>query len=208
MNTKNLLLTAGIGVLTLGSLSFAAINSKWPKPFDETIKTAVESNNYSALSDTAKSKISQEQFANMVAKKSEHAAVETAIESGDYTAYKNAMIAQIPSEAEFQKMVAAHKARTETQAKIETAVKNNDFAAFKTAVEAQRAQMASNHPGMDGDAPKAPSDEQLQKKFNTLVEYYKTNGKLPDVGGPGFGGKGMMSGKWMGGHGPRGGRGE
>ena len=61
----------------------------------------------------------------MVAKKSEHAAVEVAIESGDYAAFKNAMIAQIPSEAEFQKMVAAHKARTETQAKIETAVKNN-----------------------------------------------------------------------------------
>lgn len=207
MNTKNLLIAAGIGVLTLGSLSFAAINGKWPKPFDETVKTAIESNNYSALSDTAKSKITQEQFAQMVAKKSEHAAVETAIESGDYAAFKNAMIAQIPSEAEFQKMVVAHKARTETHAKIEAAVKNNDFAAFKSAVEAQKAQMVANHPGMEGDAPKALSDEKLQKHFDTLVEYYKTNGKLPEIG------KGMMEGKWLEMpfrhfSGPRGGRGE
>lgn len=138
----------------------------------------------------------------MVAKKTEHAAVESAIEAGDYTAFKNAMIAQIPTEAEFQKMVTAHKSRTETQAKIETAVKNNDFAAFKVAVQAQKAQMVANHPEMGDKAPKALSDEMLQKHFNTLVEYYKTNGKLPDVGGPGFGGHGM-SGK-MGGHTPRG----
>lgn len=203
MNTKNLLIATSIGVLALGSLSFAAINGKWPKPFDETVKTAVESNNYSALSDTAKSKITQEQFTQMVAKKSEHAAVETAIESGDYAAFKNAMIAQIPSEAEFQKMVVAHKAQTETQAKIEAAVKNNDFAAFKSAIEAQKAQMVANHPGMDGNAPKALSDEKLQKHFETLVEYYKTNGKLPEMG-KGFG----PAGKGMGGHGPRGGRGE
>ncbi len=139
----------------------------------------------------------------MVAKKSEHAAVETAIESGNYTAFKNAMIAQIPSEAEFQKMVVAHKVRTETQTKIEAAVKNNDFAAFKSAVEAQKAQMAANHPGMESDTPKALSNERLQKHFDTLVEYYKTNGKLPDIG-KGFG----PAGKGMGGHGPRGGRGE
>ncbi len=208
MNTKTLLMVAGVGALTLWSLSFAAINAKWPKAFDETVKTAIESNNYSSLSDTAKSKITQEQFAQMVEKKAEHAAVAIAIESGNYTAFKSAMIAQIPSEAEFQKMVAAHKARTETQTKIETAVKNNDFAAFKSAVEAQKAQMINNHPGMDGDAPKALNEDELQKKFNTLVEYYKSNGKLPDVGGPGFGIKGMMGGKWMGDHGPRGGRGE
>jgi hypothetical protein len=119
-------------------------------------------------------------------KRAEHQAVENAIESGDYTAFKNAMIAQIPSEAEFQKMVAAHKARTESQVKIETAVKNNDFTAFKAAIEEQKANMASNHPGMGNDTPKALSNEKLQKHFDTLVEYYKTNGKLPEMG-KGFG---------------------
>jgi hypothetical protein len=140
MNTKTLLIGASIGVLTLGSLSFAAINGKWSRQMDETVKAAVESNNYAALSEAAKAKITQEQFTQMVAKKTEHQAVENALSSGDYTAFKNAMIAQIPSEAEFQKMVAAHKARTESQAKIETAVKNNDFTAFKAAIEAQKAQ--------------------------------------------------------------------
>lgn len=166
---------------------------------DETVKTAVESNNYATLSATAKAKITQEQFAQMVAKKSEHQAVENAIESGDYVAFKNAMIAGIPNEAEFQKMVAAHKARTETQTKIETAVKNNDFTAFRAAVEAQKAQMVANHPDMGNDSPKALSDEKLQKHFDTLVEYYKTNGKLPEMG-KGFG----PVGKGMGEHGIRG----
>lgn len=199
MNTKTLLIGAGIGVLTLGSLSFAAINGKWPRAFDETVKTATESNNYAALSDSAKAKISQEQFAHMVEKKNEHQAIENAIESGDYAAFKNAMMVQIPTEAEFQKMVAAHKTRTETQAKIEAAVKNNDFAAFKAAIEAQKTQMAIDHPNMGNDVPKALSDEKLQKHFDTLVEYYKTNGKLPEIG-KGFG----PGGKGIGGHGPRG----
>lgn len=139
----------------------------------------------------------------MVAKGAQHEAVEKAISSGDYAAFKNAMIAQIPSEAEFQKMVVAQKARTEAQAKIELAVKNNDFAAFKTAMEAQKAQMLASHPDMPTDAPKA-TDEKLQKHFDSLVAYYKTNGKLPEMG-KGFGpmGGGMKGGK-MGEHGPRG----
>lgn len=203
MNTKTLLIGASIGVLTLGSLSFAAVNGKVGKGADfSAVKTAVDANNYAGLPETAKAKITPEQFAQMVAKKTEHQAVESAVEAGNYTAFKNAMIAQIPNEAEFQKMVAAHKARTESQAKIETAVKNNDFTAFKAAVEAQKAQMTLNHPNMGNDVPKA-SDDKLQKHFDTLVAYYKKNGTLPEIG-KGFG----PAGKGMGGHGPRGGRGE
>lgn len=212
MNTKTLLIGAGIGVLTLGSLSFAAVNGKMGKWADfSAVRTAVEANNYASLPDTAKAKISETQFAEMVAKGAQHEAVEKAISSGDYAAFKNAMIAQIPTETEFQKMVATQKARTEAQAKIELAVKNNDFAAFKAAMEAQKAQMLANlptgqagHPDMPTDAPKALSDEKLQKHFDSLVAYYKTNGKLPEMG-EGFGpmGGGMKGGK-MGGHSPRG----
>lgn len=188
MNTKTLLIGAGIGILTLGSLSFAAVTGKLAKGADFTlVKTAVEANNYAALPETAKTKITEAQFAEMVQKSSEHKAVEAALVSGDYTAFKAALVAQIPTEAEFQNMVAAHKAHTETQVKIETAVKNNDFAAFKVAIEAQKAQMVANHSGTDdAKAPKALSDAQLQKHFNTLVEYYKANGKLPEMG-KGFG---------------------
>lgn len=139
----------------------------------------------------------------MVAKGAQHEAVEKAISSGDYVAFKNVMIAQIPTETEFADMVARHKAHTEAQAKIKLAVKNNDFAAFKAAMEAQKAQMLANHPDMPTDAPKA-TDEKLQKHFDSLVAYYKTNGKLPEMG-KGFGpmGGGMKGGK-MGGHSPRG----
>lgn len=209
MNTKTLLIGAGIGVLTLGSLSFAAVNGKMGKwPDFSAVRTAVEANNYASLPDTAKAKISEAQFAKMVAKGAQHEAVEKAVSSGDYAAFKNAMIAQIPTEAEFAEMVAHHKTHTEAQAKIELAVKNNDFAAFKAAMEAQKSQMLANlptrqagHPDMPTDAPKALSDEKLQKHFDSLVAYYKTNGKLPEMGkgfGPMGGGKGGM-----GGHGPR-----
>jgi hypothetical protein len=197
MNTKTLLIGAGIGALTLGSLSFAAVNGKMGKGADfSAVRTAVEANNYASLPDTAKAKITETMFADMVQKSVEHKTVENAITAGDYVAFKNAMIAQIPTEAEFQKMVSAHKTRTETQEKIEAAVKNNDFTAFKAAIEAQKAQMIANHPHMGNDALKALSDEKLQKHFDTLVTYYKTNGKLPEVG-KGFGpmGGGMMGGK-------------
>lgn len=184
MNTKTLLIGSALGVLTLGSLSFAAVNGKLTRDTDfSAIRTALEANNYASLPDTAKAKISEAQFAQMVARNEEHEAVEKAISSGDYVAFKNAMIAQIPTETEFAEMVARHKAHTEAQAKIELAVKNNDFAAFKAAMESQKAQMLAGHPDMPNDAPKALSDEKLQKHFDRLVEYYTENGKLPDVGG-------------------------
>ena len=193
MNTKSLLIAAGVTTVLLGSMTFAAVSGKTARPDFAAVQTAVEANNYASLPDAAKAKISETEFADMVQKFLEHKAVENAITAGDYAAFKAAMIAQIPSETEFQKMVAEHKAHAETQAAIETAVKNNDFAAFKAAVTAERTRMAANlptgqagNPNTDDDAPKALSDAQLKKHFNTLVEYYKANGKLPEMG-KGFG---------------------
>lgn len=186
MNTKSLLIAAGVTTVLLGSMTFAAVSGKTGRPDFAAVQTAVETNNYASLPDAAKAKISETEFADMVQKFLEHKAVENAITAGDYAAFKAAMIAQIPSETEFQKMVAEHKAHAETQAAIETAVKNNDFAAFKAAVTAERTRMAANNSNKDDDAPKALSDAQLKKHFNTLVEYYKANGKLPEMG-KGFG---------------------
>lgn len=199
MNTKNVLIAAGVGTVLLGSLSFAAVNGKMNRPDFSEVRTAIESNNYASLTDEAKTKITEDQFAHMVEKEAQHKAVESAIEAGDYGAFKNAMIAQIPDEAEFQKMVAAHKARSLAQQAVETAVKNNDFNAFKSAIEAQKA----NHPWFGNADDKTPSDDSLQKRFDTLVEYYKTNGKLPEMG-KGFGPMGEGRGMW-GARGPRGG---
>lgn len=199
MNTKNILIAAGVGTVLLGSLSFAAVNGKMNRPDFSAVKTAIESNTYSRLPDEAKTKITEAQFAQMVQKESWHKAVESAIEAGDYAAFKTAMIAQIPDETQFQTMVAAHKARATSRAAIEAAVKNNDFSAFKTAIETQKA----NHPGMWDATPKVLSDDKLQKHFDSLVESYKVNGELPEMG-KGFGPMGW--GKLMGGmRGPRGG---
>ncbi len=186
MNTKNVLIATGIATILLGSMTFAAVSGKTDRPDFALVQTAVEANSYASLPDTAKAKISETEFAEMVQKSNEHKAVENAINSGDYSAFKAAMIAQIPSETEFQKMVNEHKTHAATRTAIETAVKNNDFTAFKAAITAERAQMEANHPNKDDNAPKALSDAQLQKHFNSLVEYYKKNGKLPEMGN-GFG---------------------
>lgn len=205
MNTKNVLVVAGVASVLLGSLTFAAVSGKINRPDFFAVKTAVETNNYTSLPDTAKAKITEAQFAEMVQKATEHKALENAITAGDYTAFKAAMVAQIPTEAEFQKMVVGHKARIENQTAIEIAVKNNDFSAFKAAMIAKKAQMDANHQRPDVDNH-TRSDAQIQKHFDTLVVYYKANGKLPDVGGLGFGhiaGEGKRVGGKMGKYGPR-----
>ncbi len=206
MNTKNVLVAASVATVLLGSLTFAAVSGKANRPDFFAVKTAVEANNYASLPDMAKVKITEAQFAEMVQKTTEQKTVKNAITAGDYAAFKNAMIAQIPSEAEFQKMVTEHKARVVNQTAIETAVKNNDFSAFKTFMTAKKAQIDSNHARPDGDNHTL-SDAQIQKHFDTLVVYYKANGKLPYADAPGFGrmvGEGKMMGGKMRGHGPLG----
>lgn len=202
MNTKSVLIAASLGTLILGSLSFAAVNSAKKSPADmEAVHAAVESGSYATLPEMAKTKITEEQFNIMVAKQTEHKAVEDAIAARDYTAFKNAMIAQIPTETEFQKMVEGRKSMEATKAAIETAVKNNDFTAFKASIEAGRAHMETKRPeGTPEFEPKAVDDSKLQSHFNELVEYYKTNGKLPEMGkgfkfGPGMGGMKGHSGR-------------
>ena len=199
MNKK--ILTTGIvlGALALSGVTFAAFGGNVGQGDFSAVQTAVASNNYASLSTADQAKISTTQFADMVTKYNARKAVQDAITAGDYTAFKNAKIAQIPTETEFQKMVTMEKSRVATQASIETAVKNNDFAAYKTAIAAQQAAMAANHP--NGGTRPAPTDAQLQTRFNKLVTYYKTNGKLPMMGwmGGGFGGG------RSGGHVPRGG---
>ncbi len=146
-----------------------------------TIQKAVAANDYTSLPDEVKSTLTEERFNDMVAKQAEHAALQASIEAGDYTAFKNAMIAQIPSEADFQKMVTESKTRAENKTKLETAVKNNDFAAYKALLVEQKAQMEAHRPeGMTDDKVRPePTDEQLQKRFDALVASYAENGTLP-----------------------------
>lgn len=203
MNKKTLI-GVGLALATLSTLSFAATKvGKMNTESFATIHAAIESNDYASLPDTIKSTLTEERFNDMVAKQAEHAALQASIEAGDYTAFKNALIAQIPSEEEFQMMVTQQKTRAEHKTKLETTVKNNDFAAYKVLLTEQKAQMEARRPEgmMDDTVRPEPTDKQLQKRFDALVAGYAENGTLPDTmaGGPGFGGK--MGGHVRGGHG-------
>ncbi len=111
-------------------------------------------------------------------------AVEKAIESGDYAAFREAMIAQIPTEAEFQKRVAAHKAHMVALTAIQTAIKNNDFTAFKKAHEDMKAAMSEFHTE-NGITPKTPDEAEMKKHFEEMVAKYKADGTLPEEFGKG-----------------------
>jgi len=111
-------------------------------------------------------------------------AVEKAIESGDYAAFREAMIAQIPTEADFQKRVAAHKAHAVALTAIQTAVKNNDFAAFQKAHTDMKASMSEFHTE-NGITPKTPDAEEMKEHFEEMVAKYKADGTLPTEFGKG-----------------------
>jgi hypothetical protein len=109
----------------------------------ETIKAAIEANDYSKLSATEQTKITKDQFAQMVT---------------------------------------MNKARAAHEAAILVAVKANDFTAFQKAHTDFKAIMDANKPA---DAPAnnktEPTTEQQKARFDELVTYYKTNGKLPEM---------------------------
>ena len=109
----------------------------------ETIKAAIEANDYSKLSTKEQSKITKEQFTQMVA---------------------------------------MNKARAAHEAAILAAVKTNDFTAFQKAHTDFKVIMDANKPA---DAPAnnktEPTAEQQKARFDELVSYYKTNGKLPEM---------------------------
>jgi hypothetical protein len=109
----------------------------------ETIKAAIEANDYSKLSATEQTKITKDQFAQMVT---------------------------------------MNKARAAHEAAILAAVKANDFTAFQKAHTDFKAIMDANKPA---DAPAnnktEPTTEQQKARFDELVTYYKTNGKLPEM---------------------------
>jgi len=125
------------------------VKNSLPNRADFTaIKTAVESNNYASLSVDEKAKITEAQFAKMVAQNTARTAEDNAITAGDYTAFRNAKIAQIPDEAQFKDMVAVRAAHATAQAAIETAIKNNDFAAFQKAHADLKAALVALNPDM------------------------------------------------------------
>lgn len=115
----------------------------------------------------------------MVAQNTARTAEDNAIKAGDYTAFRNAKIAQIPDEAEFKDMVAIRAAQATAQTAIETAIKNNDFAAFQKAhidLQAAMVTLKFDRPGFES---KTPDVTQMKKRFDQMVTKYKADGTLP-----------------------------
>lgn len=124
----------------------------------ETIRSAITANDYSLLSTSEQSKITTDQFAQMVS---------------------------------------MNAARTAHQSALESAVKNNNFVAYQTEQTSFKATMdnlrmsdAREWEDTDDetharrqDSKASPSIQQQKARFNKLVEYYKTNGSLPQAAG-------------------------
>lgn len=153
---------------------------------DDTVRAAIEASDYSQLSTDMQDKISEDRFAKMTERHATKAAVQTAIENGDYDAFVEVaderMLDRIEDQEDFDKMVTRHQTRTAHREAIETAVKNNDFAAFDAAMEAHKTAMEALDDGDDHPRhTERPTltDEQKQEKFDKLVEYYTENGELP-----------------------------
>lgn len=188
---KTLLIAGGtvIGIAVAGGM-FAYQDGKIGRfSADETVQAAIDSNDYAQLSDAAQSRITEEKFAEMIDHQATRKAVETAIENNDYGAFVEAaddrMLERINSQEAFDEFVVRRVAMETHKAAIEEAVANNDYNAFVTEMDTHKAEIETNKPA---DAPERDhnhaelTNEQKQKKFQELVNYYVTNGELPDHG--------------------------
>ena len=145
-------------------------------------------------------------------------AVKNAILSQDYDLFvasaSERMLEKIDSQSAFDELVAHKQAmealKTQTQSQVLTAVQNNDFVAFQSIKEEMKAKKQELHDARDADNTRServrpePTAEQLaeravkqQERFDAMVEYYNTNGELPELTRKGKGGmkKGMRGGK-------------
>jgi hypothetical protein len=153
----------------------------------------------------------QDQLDAMSEKLNKRKAIEAAITANDYNAFKAVadanMLKRTPDQASFDKLVSIQKAHADQITKIGEAIKNNDFNAFKVAESSQIANRPldnnknGNKKNEKSEKRPAPTDAQLQAKFNKMVADYKANGTLPtdhkgmmgidhgkdDFGGEGFG---------------------
>lgn len=142
---------------------------------DETVKTAIDANDYSLLSADAQSKISQDLFALKVAHKAKKdaykAQLETIVQSNDFEAFKTQVEAMKAEKETMKEAMLAEKLATATpeeKADIEARIVKK--AEKKAEREAARAESGVSE------------DERLLEKFTKITEYYTENGTLPEKG--------------------------
>ena len=145
-------------------------------------------------------------------------AVKNAILSQDYDAFvisaSERMLERVDSQLAFDELVAHKQAmealKTQTQSQVLTAVQNNDFVAFQSIKEEMKTKKKELRDARDTDSTRperarpeltveqlAIKAEKQQERFDAMVEYYNTNGELPELTRKGKRGmkKGMRGGK-------------
>lgn len=181
---KNITLgtTLALSLLALSSFAYAYPNNDtkmWPQGhgpmmmgqhIKEDIKTAVQANNYALLTAEQKQKITAEEFALHVKRYQSHEAIEKAIKEGNYTAFRDAKIAQIPTEAEFRMMATKVQEKETHKSELETLIKNNDFVWFKAFVTKKHQENGQT----------VPTEEKIKKHFDALVKHYTKTSTIPE----------------------------
>jgi hypothetical protein len=207
MNNVTKLTTLGlIGTLAIGSIAAFAANNPATTQALQNVQTALTYRDFGAyktaeiaLATERVNGMTQDQFNAKADKYTQIKGVQDAVEKNDYEAFKKVagqkMLQKVDSQEKFNKLVEANKTRTEYEAKVAETIKNNDFNAFKE-LEANR----PNPVGKERRAKRTPTDEQLQNRFNKMVEAYKTNGMLPGkadglIGADYFGNFGFKGGR-------------
>lgn len=177
----------------MGGISAVASGSPTLQQEVKNVQSAIESKDLNAYK-TAKTELikekseleleevnstTQEELDQMATRQSQMKAVQEAVKNNDYEAFKASanekMLQKINSQEEFDKLVTNYKTRQEFATKLAETIKNNDFEGFK-ALEQTRRNEVETTKGVD--KPEL-SDEQLQARFDELVEAYKTDGSLP-----------------------------
>jgi hypothetical protein len=199
---KKLLAVTTLGLMVVGIGSLAAnaqtINS-------DALKTAIQNRDLAAFKkaivDRAQQNAdstTQDELNKRADSLAQHEKVATDISNNDYEAFKKdadpRMLAKVTSQDAFTKLVESTKARKTIQDKIVQAVKDNNFEAFKSAQaevralhDAEEAQEPANSSDKRNSNRAAPTDAELQTRFDKLVTQYKTDGSLPDQHGLGHG---------------------
>ena len=142
----------------------------------------------------------QDQLNTMADHQAKSKARMTALTNNDLNEF-NANSGKQVDQATFDKMVANNKTRMDEMNKLSDTIKNNDFNTFKTLEQTNMSMKGNkgnrgNKNNKYGQTRTAPTDAQLQTKFDQMVSDYKANGTLPNQmmdkmmeGGEGFGHK-------------------
>lgn len=177
---------------------------------DSSVISAIKSGDLAGFKAAAKTvadkKIdttTQDQLGTMKTRLEAHDAIEDAIKNNDFTAYQKAMSGKKHggdiTQAQFDKIVAAYKAKIAVEAKLTDAAKANDKALFTTILTQWHTAQQANRPShtdASGNVVTRPEPTAEQKQARIDAEWTRAleqvkAGHTVTIGGGKFGGHGF-----------------